>query len=111
MKEILLVEDGLVAAAMIRAQLIGTVKVIIAPTLKDAHTLWSPFRYAAIILDMSLPDGNGVQEFLPVVQTTDPTCPVIVYSANDVKIIDGVTLVIRKGERRVLDRIRGVLRT
>ena len=55
----------------------------LAPTLKDARALLSRRRYAAMTLDLSLPDGSGIGLLHEIRQNpATRELPVIVISAN-----------------------------
>ena len=53
-----------------------------AGSVDEAFTLLTDNRYDLIILDINLPDGNGI-EFLREVKTENGALPVILVSAND----------------------------
>ena len=54
-----------------------------AATLADARRMLSERHYDLAILDMMLPDGSG-KELLPLLSSTSPPIPVLVFSANEI---------------------------
>jgi PAS domain S-box-containing protein len=70
-------------------------------------------RFDLVILDLSLPDGSGL-ELLPFLGSLDPATPVLIFSAHEVDaaVADRVASVLVKSQtsnRELLERIRAAL--
>lgn len=82
---ILVVEDEKVFAELVRAIVTeegrGAYGVQVANTLSAAQTLLARDRYELILLDLTLPDRQGLETFLAIHQTA-PLVPVIVLSGE-----------------------------
>jgi PAS domain S-box-containing protein len=82
---ILHIEDDLDVAAVVAAIVSGVANVDIATSLKEAKEQLNHNDYQLIILDLTLPDGNG-EDILPLLQLKGgESIPVVVFSARDVK--------------------------
>ena len=55
--------------------------VVVAGTVADAITLVRTHRFNAILLDLGLPDGDGI-EVLKETQRLDPSLPVVIVTAH-----------------------------
>ena len=89
---ILLVEDDAALANAVLAYLHGKQFLVdLAADLSQARSMVSLAAYSAVLLDLNLPDGDGLQ-LLPTIQAQDDPASVIVVTARD----------------QVSDRIRGL---
>jgi DNA-binding response OmpR family regulator len=80
---ILLVEDDPTLARQLQRGLaVDGTTVIHAPTVADGQLLAQVDRFTAIVLDLQLPDGTGL-EVLRQVRAEDHAVPVLVLSAID----------------------------
>lgn len=75
---ILLVDDDALDAKSVRNAL-PDLRVTTARSLREAEELLLENEFALVLLDLSLPDGHGL-EFLEVVRRSAPECVVIVLS-------------------------------
>jgi len=57
--------------------------ILPARSVEEAHTLLNEFEVQIYILDIFLPDGNGI-DFLCDVKTISPNCHAIIMTANSV---------------------------
>ena len=78
--EILHVEDDTDLTEMLASALRGRATLIPAPTLADAKTALAMHRFALIILDITLPDGTGLDLLDDAARLGTP---VLVLSANE----------------------------
>jgi DNA-binding response OmpR family regulator len=80
---ILLVEDDQQLATLLQRRLaVDGVTVVHAPTVAEGQLLTEADAFTAIILDLQLPDGTGL-EVLRVVRAQDHAVPVLVLSGID----------------------------
>ncbi|MCU7926729.1 MAG: response regulator [Candidatus Thiodiazotropha sp. (ex Dulcina madagascariensis)] len=80
---ILHVEDDPDIAMVVSSALGEEFTVINASTLKHAKQLVSNETFALVLLDISLPDGSGL-DLLPTLNSPERQIPVIIFSAQDV---------------------------
>ncbi len=79
---VLHVEDDADLTAILAAGLRGRVELVAASTLKDAKALLQARSFAAIILDVGMPDGSGLSLIEGIDAVANPP-PVIILSARD----------------------------
>jgi PAS domain S-box-containing protein len=81
---ILHVEDDIDLSKVIDAALAGRAEVVTAPSLQAAEQLLAESLFSLVVLDLSLPDGNGLHllEKLPTV--AGETIPVVILSVTEV---------------------------
>jgi two-component system OmpR family response regulator len=80
---ILLVEDDQILARQLQRGLaVDGTTVIHAPTVAEGQLLAQVDTFTALILDLQMPDGTGV-EVLRLVRAQDHAVPVLVFSAID----------------------------
>jgi PAS domain S-box-containing protein len=79
---ILHVEDDADLTAMLAAALKGRAELIAARTLKEAKALLEQRSFAAIILDVGMPDGSGLSLIEGIGAVANPP-PVIILSARE----------------------------
>ncbi|MDE7245164.1 MAG: response regulator, partial [Oscillospiraceae bacterium] len=85
MKQILLLEDDAALGRGISFALEnGDIHVSLYPTLAQARTALSAAAFDLLILDVNLPDGNGL-ELLWEVRRSGTAVPVILLTANDLE--------------------------
>jgi len=56
-------------------------RVVEAEDLAGARKAFAQTRYEAVILDINLPDGNGI-DFIDTIKATDPLLPIIVITCS-----------------------------
>ena len=92
MEKILIVEDdnGL-NAGLKRALAEGQREILSCYNLRTAREMLAKGTISLLLLDVNLPDGNGV-DFLKEVKAGNPSLPVILLTANDtdLDIVDGL---------------------
>ena len=79
---VLHVEDDADLTAILAAGLKGRVELVAARTLKDAKALLQERSFAAIILDVGMPDGSGLSLIEGIGAVANPP-PVIILSARE----------------------------
>jgi len=112
---ILHVEDDTDISHIIKEMLNGQAEIITAPSLKEAKAQLSQQNFALIVLDLTLPDGSGV-ELLKYLNTlaTKPA-PVLILSASEATAdiraqVAGVLVKSRMSETRIVDTILSLVR-
>ena len=92
MKKILIVEDDQKLNNGIKLALRSEFQCLQAFTLEEAMTLYQEQKIDLILLDVNLPDGNGV-DFMTKIRKTD-TVPIILLTANkmEMDIVSGLEL-------------------
>jgi DNA-binding response OmpR family regulator len=81
--KLLYVEDDEDLISVIRAALAGRVEIIPARNLRDAERLLREQEFGLVILDQSLPDGNGIALLDMIARHAGHLVPIIVLSAAD----------------------------
>jgi PAS domain S-box-containing protein len=81
--KLLYVEDDEDLISVIRAALAGRVEIVPARNLRDAELLLREQEFALVILDQSLPDGNGVALVDMIAGHAGHLVPIIILSAAD----------------------------
>jgi PAS domain S-box-containing protein len=81
--KLLYVEDDDDLISVIRAALAGRVQIVPARTLQDAELLLREQEFGLVILDQSLPDGNGIALVDMIARHAGHLVPIIVLSAVD----------------------------
>ena len=83
LQRILLIEDDSAVAKVIRDGL-DTNRYVVrhAPTLAEARALASGVQFDAMILDLMLPDGSGL-DFAQALRTSGNDTPVLMLTARD----------------------------
>lgn len=79
---ILMIEDDIDAKAIVSALLVDRAMLVNVDTVRSAIELMNAEKFDLAILDLLLPDGNGV-ELLPILASHD--IPVIVFSAVEIE--------------------------
>jgi DNA-binding response OmpR family regulator len=82
---VFLLEDDPVSAKCVQAAFrrdLPEVRLLHARTIEEAQSLLTEYSADLFILDLTLPDGSGL-DFMADVQTLDPNACVIVASATD----------------------------
>jgi PAS domain S-box-containing protein len=80
---LLYVEDDEDLISVIRAALVGRVDLVAARSVRDAARLLREQAFRLVVLDQSLPDGNGIA-LVDLIATLEKKTPIIVLSAVDV---------------------------
>ena len=81
---ILHVEDEADLVSVIREALAGQAEVVPANTLLEAQKLLSKGGFSLVVLDNSLPDGNGLELVDRIQNSPEHQIPIIILSAIDV---------------------------
>jgi PAS domain S-box-containing protein len=81
--KLLYVEDDEDLISVIRAALAGRVQIVPARNLQDAELLLREQEFALVILDQSLPDGNGIALVDMIAGHAGHLVPIIILSAVD----------------------------
>jgi len=81
---LLYVEDDEDLISVIRAALSDRVEIVPARTLRDAERLLREEEFGLVILDQSLPDGDGITLVDPIGEYAGHSVPIIILSAADV---------------------------
>jgi PAS domain S-box-containing protein len=81
--KLLYVEDDEDLISVIRAALAGRVELVPARNLRDAERLLSEQEFGLVILDQSLPDGNGTALVDMIAAHAGHLVPIIILSAVD----------------------------
>lgn len=80
---VLLIEDDKSLGRAVRDHIINQNNAVDwAETLEDAYASTATTRYDFILLDLRLPDGNGLN-FLKDIRTKNVTSPVVILTAHD----------------------------
>jgi PAS domain S-box-containing protein len=100
MPRLLYVENDEDLISVIRAALAGRVEVVAARTLADAERLLRNEEFGLVMLDQSLPDGNGISLVDLIPEYAGHAVPIIILSAADVphKIYQKVSAVLIKSQ-------------
>jgi PAS domain S-box-containing protein len=80
---VLHVEDDADLASVLAAALKGRIELVAAGTLEKARRLLTSQSFAAVILDVGMPDGSGLSLIEGLGQSINPP-PVIILSAHDI---------------------------
>jgi len=81
--KLLYVEDDEDLISVIRAALAGRVEIVPARNLRDAERLLHEQEFGLVILDQSLPDGNGIALVDMIAGHAGHLVPIIVLSVAD----------------------------
>jgi PAS domain S-box-containing protein len=81
--KLLYVEDDEDLISVIRAALAGRVEIVPARNLRDAERLLREQEFGLVILDQSLPDGNGTALVDMIAAHAGQLVPIIILSAVD----------------------------
>ena len=86
MEQILIVEDDIsLNQGLCRALKSENRQIISCMNLKSTREQLLCGSVSLVLLDINLPDGNGL-DFLSELKITDPLCPVILLTANDTEM-------------------------
>ena len=80
---VLHVEDDADLSCLLATALSGRAELICAGTLREAEDWLAKEFFAAVVLDVGMPDGSGLS-LIEHISTLDPPPPVIVLSARDI---------------------------
>jgi DNA-binding response OmpR family regulator len=81
---ILHVEDDIDLSQVIDTALAGRADVVTAPSLQAAQQLLQESTFSLIVLDLSLPDGNGLQLLEKLPEVAGQSIPVVILSVTEV---------------------------
>lgn len=82
MYKLLLVDDSEEVYKIVDNALTGVSSIDWAKSISEAKELMPKAAYELVLLDIGLPDGNGV-EFCQELQNTNPTLPIFFLTAKD----------------------------
>jgi DNA-binding response OmpR family regulator len=91
---VLLLEDDPVTAQCLQAAFrreLQDVRLLLARTIEEAQSLIAEYRVNLYILDLTLPDGSGL-DFMADIQTLDPEACVVLASATDSRRLEQARL-------------------
>lgn len=76
-------------------------EVFSCPSLREAQAAFRRWTFNAVILDIQLSDGSGL-DLVPEIRTSSEKCPIILYTAHDAdaqqeKMVDAVLIKSRQG--------------
>lgn len=112
---VLHVEDDIDLSKVIGAALSGKVQVDASRTLREAQQRLSEVKYSLVVLDLALPDGNGLSLLDELDQPGQARVPVVILSASEVPrdIQDRVAATLvksRMSEAHIVETILQVVR-
>ena len=81
---ILHVEDDMDLSQVIEAALAHRAEVVTAPTLQAAEQLLAESTFSLVVLDLALPDGNGLRLLERLTQVDGHSIPVVILSVTEV---------------------------
>ncbi|MEO5702698.1 MAG: PAS domain S-box protein [Gammaproteobacteria bacterium] len=110
---ILYVEDDADLVQVIALLLQDYAVVISAATLQEAQKILKQESFNLVILDLSLPDGNGL-DLLPLLTNQSPPVPVVVFSGQEVDVItagklDAVLVKSNITNEKLIDTIQSLI--
>lgn len=94
--KILLVEDDVITRWMIRSVVKNEGELITAPTANKAYSIYSSHKPDIVLLDINLPDGNGLS-VLDWIMRNDPGACVVMFSSED--SLDNITSALENGAK------------
>ena len=81
--KVLYIEDNARLAELVRKNLVSSSFVVdLVSNLEEADTSLLVYNYDAAILDLNLPDGDGI-EFLKKIRSKNNNIPVLILTANN----------------------------
>lgn len=112
---VLYVEDDLDLSNVIEAALSRHVDVVTATTLQSARQLLEEQRFSLVVLDLALPDGNGLALLEQIRDLVPPPVPVVILSATETprevqQYVAAALVKSRMSEERTVEVILSVLR-
>ncbi len=113
-KRVLLVEDDAVTRWLVRNALKGECALATSADAGKALSLYRAFRPDMVLLDINLPDGNGIDVMMDLLKE-DPAACVVMFSSQDT--LDSRVATINSGARGFVskpftrERLMGYLRT
>lgn len=85
--KILHIEDDFDIVTIMRLQLEALCEYQAVSTLAEAKAALAKERFELVLLDLGLPDGNGIS-LLPTILECQGEIPVVIFSAQDVSLAD-----------------------
>lgn len=82
-KHLLHVDDDPDLTSYVNVILADVIDVTTVRTLDEARTLLSANQYNVILLDLTLPDGSGL-ELVEELNTQQPAIPIVIFSSHDI---------------------------
>lgn len=90
---LLILEDQEGAKASMELLLSGKYKLDFAATCREAHEKWNSRVYDAVLLDMELPDGSGLDVLRKIRQTNQAQEVIMVSGVNQIqRIVEAIKL-------------------
>lgn len=109
---ILHVEDDRDLSAVVAAAMVGEGEVMRAPNLATARGLLGERTPDIVILDLALPDGNGIDLLPDLIDGAGRPIPVVIHSAQDVcDTLAGRASAIVTKSRTTLPELRSIVRS
>ena len=110
---ILHIEDDPDVSNVVSAVLKDTAEIVQAANLREAKQKLERESFDLIILDLALPDGNGL-DLLPVLQSQSSPLPVVVFSVQDVEVevtqkVAASLVKSRTSNRELLETIKSLI--
>lgn len=84
---ILHIEDDADIVTIMQLQLDGLCEYQAASSLAEANLALTKHSFDLVLLDLGLPDGNGIS-LLPAITQTQGDIPVVIFSAQDLRLDD-----------------------
>jgi len=111
---ILHVEDDPDISIILREMLKDKAEVVTAATLKEARALLDSQNFALVVLDLSLPDGSGIDLLKYINTLAAKSPPVLILSASeasaDIRIrVAGALVKSRTSETRIINTILSLI--
>jgi len=112
--KILHVEDDLDLQQVVSMLLAGVAEVVAAPDLRRAEQVLAKQRFDLVLLDIVLPDGNGL-DLLPLLSRQTPPVPVLVFSSQEpdpenLREVAAVLVKTRTSNEELLETITALVR-
>lgn len=109
---ILHVEDDPDTLRVMASAFDGQAEVHSTPSIREAEASLRRFRFDAVLLDISLHDGSGL-ELIPLIRRSSPHAPVILFTALDVSAEDAakVDAVVIKSRTPLSELIEQAMRS
>lgn len=115
MPEILHVEDDMDFSNLLATSLQDKAKIINVPTVARAVEILGQRDFSAVIVDIGLPDGSGLDVLRNISNLASPTPPVMILSASEMtkeieKMVSKVIVKSRLSEDQVVQAILYLLK-
>lgn len=107
---ILHIEDDLDLQAILERQIGAKAKVTSATSIGQTRTLLTDNKYDLIILDASLPDGNGLDLISELKEKNGVDAPIVILSGTETAkdVAEQVSAAFLKGDRSAIELIEAI---